>query len=41
MERVVTWAALVELVAPHAPGGLCGRPPFSVETVLRTPFMQQ
>ena len=41
MERVVPWAALVELVAPYAPEGLRGRPPFSVETMLRIHFMQQ
>ena len=32
MERVVPWSALVELVAPYAPEGRRGRPPFSVET---------
>ncbi|WP_119157587.1 IS5 family transposase, partial [Caldimonas tepidiphila] len=41
MERVVPWAALVELVAPHAPEGRRGRPPFAVETMLRIHFMQQ
>ncbi|MCE2658543.1 MAG: IS5 family transposase [Rubrivivax sp.] len=41
MERVVPWAALVELVAPHAPEGKRGRPPFAVETMLRIHFMQQ
>ncbi|MER2551699.1 MAG: IS5 family transposase [Thauera sp.] len=41
MERVVPWAALVELVAPHAPEGKKGRPPFPVETMLRIHFMQQ
>jgi len=41
MERVVPWAALVELVAPFAPVGRRGRPPFSVETMLRIHFMQQ
>jgi len=37
MSRVVPWAALVELVelvAPFAPNGWRGRPPFSVETML-------
>lgn len=28
MERVVPWAALVELIAPYYPQGLTGRPPF-------------
>ena len=41
MERVVPWAALVELVAPFAPEGRRGRPPFLVETMLRIHFMQQ
>ena len=41
MERVVPWQALVELVAPFAPEGRRGRPPFSVETMLRIHFMQQ
>lgn len=41
MERVVPWAALVELVAPYAPEGKKGRPPFAVETMLRIHFMQQ
>ena len=41
MERVVPWAALVELVAPYAPEGKKGRPPFPVETMLRIHFMQQ
>jgi len=41
MERVVPWAALVQLIAPHAPEGKKGRPPFSVETMLRVHFMQQ
>jgi IS5 family transposase len=41
MERVVPWVALVELVAPYAPEGKKGRPPFPVETMLRVHFMQQ
>jgi IS5 family transposase len=41
MERVVPWASLVERVAPFAPEGRRGRPPFSVETMLRIHFMQQ
>ena len=39
--RVVPWAALVELIAPHAPEGKRGRPPFPIETMLRIHFMQQ
>jgi IS5 family transposase len=41
MDRVVPWAALVELVAAHAPEGKKGRPPFPIETMLRIHFMQQ
>ena len=41
MERVVPWAALVELVAPYAPEGKKGRAPFAVEAMLRIHFMQQ
>jgi transposase, IS5 family len=41
MERVVPWAALVALVAPYAPEGKKGRPPFAVATMLRIHFMQQ
>jgi len=41
MGQVVPWAALVELIAPYYPEGLTGRPPFALETMLRTHFMQQ
>ena len=41
MNRVVPWAALVELVSPYAPEGKRGRPPFGVEPMLRIHFMQQ
>jgi IS5 family transposase len=41
MNRVVPWATLVSLVAPHAPQGKTGRPPFAIETMLRIHFMQQ
>jgi IS5 family transposase len=41
MERVVPWAALVELVTPHAPESNKGRPPFAFETMLRIHFMQK
>lgn len=41
MEQVVPWAALVELIAPYYPEGKTGRPPFSLQTMLRTHFMQQ
>ncbi len=41
MQRVVPWAALVELIAPYYPEGKNGRPPFALETMLRVHFMQQ
>ena len=41
MNRVVPWTELVALVAPHAPEGKRGSPPFPVETMLRIHFMQQ
>ena len=36
---MVSWAALVELIAPYYPEGKKGHPPFSLETMLRTQFM--
>jgi len=44
MEHVVPWSDLVALIGPHAPSKRCGkagRPPFSVETMLRIHFLQQ
>ena len=41
MDDVVPWAALVELIALYYPEGKTGRPPFSLQTMLRTHFMQQ
>ena len=41
MNLVVPWAELVALVAPFAPEGKKGRPPFAVATMLRIHFMQQ
>ncbi len=41
MQRLVPWAALVELIAPYYPEGKNGRPPFALETMLRIHFMQQ
>ena len=35
MDKVVPWAALVELIAPYYPEGKTGRPPFSLQTMLR------
>ena len=41
MEQVVPWAELVALVAPYYPQGRTGRPPFSLQTMLRIHFLQQ
>ncbi len=41
MEKVVPWAALVERIAPYYPEGKSGRPPFSLQTMLRVHLMQQ
>jgi transposase, IS5 family len=41
METVVSWAALVERIAPYYPKGRTERPPFSLQTMLRVHFMQQ
>ncbi len=41
MERVVPWAALVQIVEPHYPKARTGRPPFGIETMLRIHYLQQ
>ena len=41
MQQVVSWKDLVALIAPYAPEGRTGRPPFPVEMLLRIHFMQQ
>ena len=41
MNRVVPWAALVQIVAPHYPKARTGRPPFGIETMLRIHYLQQ
>ena len=41
MNRVVPWSRLVDLIAPHYPEGRTGRPPFPLEVMLRTHFLQQ
>jgi IS5 family transposase len=41
MERVVPWGALVQIVAPHYPKAKTGLPPFGIETMLRTHYLQQ
>ena len=40
MERVVPWTELVTLIAPYYPESKNGRPPFPLETMLRTHFLQ-
>ncbi len=39
MERVVPWAALVQIVAPYYPKAKTGRPPFGIETMLRIHYL--
>lgn len=41
MDAVVPWARLTALIAPHYPQGKGGRPPMSLERMLRIYFMQQ
>ena len=41
IDRVVLWAALVQLIALYYLEGKCGRPPVALETMLRVHFMQQ
>jgi IS5 family transposase len=41
MDCVVPWTRLVDLIAPHYPEGLIGRPPFALEVMLRTHLLQQ
>ena len=41
MERVVPWVVLVVLIGPYYREGRTGRPPFALETMLRTHFLQQ
>jgi len=41
MEQTVPWAALLALIAPHAPVARTGRPPFALEALLRIHFLQQ
>jgi transposase, IS5 family len=41
MEQATPWESLIALIAPHAPRGATGRPPFAVDVLLRVHFMQQ
>ena len=40
-EKVVPWAVLVKIVAPHYPKSKTSRLPFPIETMLRIHYMQQ
>ena len=41
MDRVIPWAALLQLIRPHYPTAGRGRRPLPVETMLRVYFLQQ
>lgn len=42
MEQVVPWKALLAQLEPHYPcSGRVGRPPYSMETMLRIHLLQQ
>ena len=41
MEKVVPWARLGAVIAPHYPKGERGRPPIGIERMLRIYFLQQ
>jgi IS5 family transposase len=41
MDLVIPWSELLSLIAPHAPAGKTGRPPFATEVMLRIHLLQQ
>jgi transposase, IS5 family len=41
MNLVIPWTELLALIAPHAPAGKTGRPPFATEVMLRIHLLQQ
>lgn len=41
MNLVIPWTELLALIAPHAPAGKTGRPPFPTEVMLRIHLLQQ
>lgn len=41
MNLVIPWSELLALIAPHAPAGKTGRPPFATEVMLRIHLLQQ
>ena len=41
MNLVIPWSDLLALIAPHAPAGKTGRPPFATEVMLHIHLLQQ
>lgn len=41
MDMVIPWAELLALIAPHAPAGNTGRPPFVTQVMPRIHLQQQ
>jgi len=41
MNLVIPWSELLSLIAPNAPAGKTGRPPFATEVMLRIHLLQQ
>jgi len=41
MDAVTPWRDLLASIAPHAPAGKKGRPPFSLEVMLRIRLLLQ
>ena len=41
MNLVIPWSQLLALIAPYAPAGKTGRPPFATEVMLRIHLLQQ
>ena len=41
MDLVIPWTELLALIAPHAPAGKTGRPPFPTQMMLRIHLLQQ
>jgi IS5 family transposase len=41
MNLVIPWSELLALIAPYAPAGKTGRPPFATEVMLRIHLLQQ
>jgi IS5 family transposase len=41
MEQIVPWASLVERIAAYYPEGKTGRPPPTLQTMLRAHFIPQ